>query len=270
MHKTIDCWFYTEEIAENVDSTEILASDVTVCILNGVASILAVLANGFVIVRYLRTRQHQPVCNSLFFLIAVFDFLQGIVPQPLFITVMMLKLHRNFQCSLHVVTRSIAITFSGFSFIMATIVLTTDRLLAIVYPIWHRFVMKEKYIISITFSLFVSWAVVAWVVGVHYHRNVTIIRPLILFLMLLGLIYTVIVYVKIYFVCWRAKSQDLRLNNVKTTNQNIKEQDLRRKKQENDNNESSDSKPDGENQGIYRYHYLHSSHKIISQQTDFN
>ena len=171
MHGELDCWFYMDEIADNVDSTEILANDVTVCILNGVTSILIVLSNGFVIVRYLRTRSRQPVCNSLFFLIAAFDFLQGIIPLPLFMIVMMLKLHRNFQCTLHVATRSITLTFSGFCFIMATIVLTTDRLLAIVYPIWHRFVMKEKYIISITFLLFASWAFIICVIGVYYHKN---------------------------------------------------------------------------------------------------
>lgn len=203
-----NCWYYTEEIAKTANSAAILANDISICSLNIVAIPLNVFFNGFVITKYLKTRSHQPVSNTLLFLLAVFDFLQGIIPQPLFTTIIILKLHRNFQCSFHTVIRTMIPVFSGISFVIATIVLTTDRLLAVVYPIWHRFIMKKDKVIMVILLLLFVW-VTAVSVGRHCFYNRKILSLAFLFFIALGLIYTVMVYVKIYFICWGDKNNFL-------------------------------------------------------------
>ena len=165
---------------------------------NSIVMLLNLLANGFVVFRYYQTRARQPVSNTLIFLLASFDFLQGAVAQPLFILSYILEFFGILNCSLHETANMVECILLGFSFLMVAVVLTTERLVAVVYPIYHRVYMRRKVLIFFSITLFGVWTAIMIILHVVllpdeiFYINVFVLSS--------GLVYTVAVYIKIFRV----------------------------------------------------------------------
>ncbi len=104
-----------------------------------------------------------------------------------------------FHCTLKNVTHRIIYILSGFSLIMVTIVLTSERFFAIVFPIYHRVYMRKKVLIYLTLSLFVVWAILSMTFYLILPR-LTQLSIVNISILSFGLVYTVAVYVKIFSV----------------------------------------------------------------------
>ena len=168
---------------------------------NSLIILLNLLANGFVVFRYYQTRARQPVSNTLIFLLASFDFLQGAVAQPLFTTSFILELFGIFSHIIEEVADIATCTLVGFSVTMVAIVLSTERLVAIVYPIHHRIYVRRKVLIYVSLALFVVWTMINVILHLVltpdqlfdlFYISVFILLPA-------GLIYTLAVYLKIFW-----------------------------------------------------------------------
>ena len=195
------CWF--AENAENISLHSIYYNDVALCCVNSVNILLTVFANGLVVYKYYQTRARQPVSNTLLLLLASLDLVKSIVAQPLFTSMFILEFVGVFYCTLQNITETVLCVFSGFSFIMVTIVLTSERFFAIVFPIYHRVYMRKKVLIYLTLSLFVVWAILSMTFYLIL-RQITQLCSVYLFILLFGLIYTLAVYVKIFSVSRRS------------------------------------------------------------------
>ena len=214
MFNSKGCW-YTSEV-RNANSTSLFASDVAVCCVNILIVILSLLSNGFVVYRYLKTKSRQPVSNTLLFLLASFDLFQSIISQPVFITSVVLKLQKIFVCQLHNASKTIFAVFAGFGFFMAAVVLTSERLLAVVFPIWHRVHLRKAHVVGISLSVFVFWGSFV-VVMLHVVNNRTFFRTITASTIGVSLVYALAVYVKIYFVCRRCKKRQQTTKKQKTS-----------------------------------------------------
>ena len=195
--KGVICRF--PENGKNVSSEHsVYYSHIAVSCVNSLTILLNLLANGFVVFRYYQTRARQPVSSTLIFLLASFDFLQGAVAQPVLLSAYLSQLFGILNCSLQNATITVVCICLGFTFIMVAVVLSTERLVAVVYPIHHRIYMRKKVLVYISLALFGAWTMIMIILHI-------ILPPVQLFffnafILLSGLIYTVAVYVKIFRV----------------------------------------------------------------------
>ncbi len=194
------------ENAQNISLHSVYYNDIALCCVNSVTILLNVFANGLVVYKYYRTRARQPVSNTLLFLLASLDFVKSIVAQSLFTSMYILKFFGIFHCTLEDVTNGIIIILSGFSFIMVTIVLTSERFFAIVFPINHRVYMRKKVLIYLTLSLFLVWAILSMTFYQILPRR-TQLSIVNISILSFGLVYTVAVYVKIFSVSRKSRSR---------------------------------------------------------------
>ncbi len=180
-------------------------NDIALCCFNSVTILLNVFASGLVVYKYYQTRARQPVSNTLLFLLASLDFVKSAVCQPLYTSMFILEFVGFFHCTLQNVTETMICIFVGFSFIMETIVLNSERFFAIVYPIYHRVYMRKKVLIYLSLALFLAWAMLL----ITFHLIVPRLTPLFrvyLFVVSFGLVYTLAVYVKIFSVSRKSRS----------------------------------------------------------------
>ena len=168
---------------------------------NSFMILLNLLANGFVVFRYYQTRARQPVSNTLIFLLASFDFLQGAVAQPLFTLSYILELSGIFSHILKEAADIATCTLVGINFTMVAIVLSTERLVAIVYPIHRRIYMRRKVLIYVSLTLFGVWTTINVILHLVltpdqlfnlFYISVFVFLPA-------GLIYTLTIYVKMFW-----------------------------------------------------------------------
>ena len=193
-----ECWYSSKVQIGN--STYLFASNVTICIVNIFFMILSLILNGFVVHRYLKTHSRQPVSNTLLFILASCDLLQNIISQPVLITNVVLRLQRIHVCRLGDASRVLFAVFAGFGFFMVAVVLTTERMLALIFPIWRRTHLRKLHVVCISSGVFVLWS--AYVVGMLYGVNdKTFFRPITASFIGISLVYALVGYTKIYFVC---------------------------------------------------------------------
>lgn len=198
------CWYASH--IRNDESTSVFVSDVVVCCLNVVILILSLPFNGYVVYIYLKTKSRQPVSNTLLCVLASFDLLQSIISQPMFIINQILKLQKIFVCPLDDASKTVFVIFSGFALFMAAVVLTTERLLAVVFPLWHRVHLRKSHVVRISLIYFVFWGCYV-VVMLHVLQNPIFFRPITACLIGMNLVYAVGGYIKIYFVCQGCKKR---------------------------------------------------------------
>ena len=193
-----ECW-YTEFAKKNIswNSEATFYNDIAVCCVNGLTMVLNLLANGFVVYRYYVTRRRQPVSNTLLFFLALLYILQGIIAQPVIISMYILEVYDRFYCALQRAAEGTLSVFMGYSFIMATIILTSERNFAILYPIRHRVYMTKKVLSYFSLTVFAIWAVFASVCHITLPR-LTELYYLYLCILSFGLVYTLVVYVNIF------------------------------------------------------------------------
>ena len=183
---------------ENNVSLHLEFNDVALCCVNGIMSLLNFFLNAFVVLRFYQTRARQPVSNTLLVLLATLDLLKGSVCQILFISVIFSKFFGVFHCTLERVTNIILAIFLGYAFLLMTIVMTSERFFAILYPFYHRIYMRKKPLVYTSLLLFVLWATLMtisstiWYFDKIYYMHLAIV--------LFGLAYTLAVYVKIFCV----------------------------------------------------------------------
>ena len=224
------CNWFTEN-AQNISLHSIYYNDVALCCVNSVTILLSVFANGLVVYKYYQTRARQPVLNTLLFLLASLDLVKSIVGQSLFTSMYILKLFGIFHCTLENVAHRTIIILLGFSFIMVTIVLTSERFFAIVFPIYHRVYMRKKVLIYLTLALFVVWAILSMTFYQILPR-LTQLCSVNISILSFGLVYTLAVYVKIFSVS--RKSTTWRDEEVQSRNPSL---------QNNDNGEGPEMEP---------------------------
>ncbi|CAB3989494.1 Hypothetical predicted protein [Paramuricea clavata] len=82
---------------------------------------------------------------------------------------------------------------------MATIVLTSERFFAILYPIYHRVYMRKKVLVYVSLLLFAACAILLTTCHLIMPRMSQMLYVY-LFILSFGLVYTVAVYVKIFSV----------------------------------------------------------------------
>ena len=143
------CW-YTNEVQNGNSMQSSFTSNVAVCCVNILLVILSLIFNGFVVYRYLKTKSRQPISNTLLFVLALVDLLQNLISQPVFITSVVLKLQNIFVCQLHDASKTLFAVFSGFGFFMVAVVLTSERMIAVIFPIWRRVHLRKLHVVSIT------------------------------------------------------------------------------------------------------------------------
>ena len=197
------CWFAENE--KNISLHSNYYNDVALCCVNSVTILLNVFASGLVVYKYYQTRARQPVSNTLLFLLASLDLVKSIVAQPLFTSVYILKLFDIFHCTLENVMGTVLTILLGFTFIMATIVLTSERFFAIIFPIYHRVYMRKKVLIYLSLALFVVWAILSMTFHLILPRR-TQLSSVHISILSFGLVYTVAVYVKIFSVSRKSRS----------------------------------------------------------------
>ena len=182
--------------------TSVFYSDITLCCINILTILANCFASGFVIYRYYQTRYRQPVSNALLFILASSNFLKGILVHPLFISEFILRFLGTYNCVLRSITETILCIFLGFSFLMATFVLTSERLFAVVCPIRHRVYIQKTMLYYLSLSLFIPWAILLIFLHLIVPR-ITELYYMYAFLISIGLLYTFMVYLKIFFVSRR-------------------------------------------------------------------
>lgn len=192
------CW-YTELTKKNIslNSNATFYSNIAICCINGLSMVLNLLANGFVVYRYYETRTRQPVSNTLLLILALLHILQGIIAQPLFISTYILEVYGFFNCTLQSVAEAILSALLGYGFITATIILTSERNFAILYPFRHRVYMTKKVLSYLSLTVFAVWTLFVTICHITFPR-LTELYYIYLFIMSFGLIYTVAVYVNIF------------------------------------------------------------------------
>ena len=99
---------------------------------------------------------------------------------------------------------------------MAAVVLTSERLLAVVFPIWHRVHLRKAHVVGISLSVFVFWGSYV-VVMLHGVNNRTFFRTITASTIGVSLVYALAVYIKIYFVCRRCKKRQQATKKQKTS-----------------------------------------------------
>ena len=177
-----------------------------VCCLNIVILMVSIPSNGYVVYRYLKMKPRQPVSNTLLYVLASFDLLQSIISQPIFIINEVLELRKIIVCPLDDASKTIFVIFSGFALFMAAVVLTSERLLAVVFPLWHRVHLRKSHVLTISLTYFVFWGCYV-VVMLHVLHNTVLFRPITACLIGINLVYAVAGYMKIYFVCQSCKKR---------------------------------------------------------------
>ena len=201
-------------------SASIFYSDITLCCINILILTANYFSSGFVIYRYYQTRYRQSVSNALLFIMASWNFLKAILVHPLFISEFILRFFGIFNCALHSITDTTLCIFLGFSFIMATFVLTSERLFAVVYPFRHRVYIRKTMLYYLSFFLFIPWSILSISLHLIVHR-ITELYYTYAFVISIGLLYTFMVYLKIFFVSRRkvtSRSMDSSSQNVSVEN----------------------------------------------------
>lgn len=198
MSESLQCWFNKAE-GRNVTVGPLTLSNISAqCCVNGITAVLNVFANAFVVFKLHQTRARQPVSSILLLFLASLDLLKGAVGQPLYILVDLLKYNGISNCDLRNIVEAILCLCLGYAFLLTTIVITSERFLAIIYPLYHRVYLLKKLLVYTCFMLLVAWAiVVGFFHTVWYFRHVYLVYFCII---LFGLVYTVFVYAKIFSV----------------------------------------------------------------------
>ena len=193
MSEKMPCWFHESE-----ENRSHLTNDVALCFVNSITLFLNVIASGTVVYRYYQTRTRQPVSNTLLVLLAALDLLKSSVGQTLHISIYILKFFGIFHCTQQGVTETILCITLGFSFAMATIILTSERFFAVVFPIYHRIYMRKKVLVYVCLTLFAIWVVLLTI----FHVILAMAQLYLIYVVILsfGLVYTLAVYIKIFRV----------------------------------------------------------------------
>ena len=196
------CW--STETEKNISLHSIFYNDIALCCVNSATMLLSLFANGLVVYKYHQTRARQPVSNTLLFLLASLNLPQSAVAQPLFISMFILEFFGIFNCTLQNVTEIILSILLGFSFLLVTYVLTSERFFAVLYPIYHRVYMRKKVLVYVSLSLFAAWAILVTTFHLIFPRRLSELFYFYLFVLSSGLVYNVAVYVKIFSVSRKA------------------------------------------------------------------
>ena len=197
MSKGLQCWF-SELEEKNVSLSRTVANISALCCVNVLTFLLNLLANTFVVYKFYQTSARQPVSNTLLLLLSSLDLFKGIVAQPLLILVILFELYGRFNCTLRNITEAIHSIFLGNAFLFVTVVITSERFFAILYPLYHRVYMRKKLLIYSSLTLFITWAILAVTFHtVWYFSNLYLVY---LSVLSVGLVYTLCVYVKIFRV----------------------------------------------------------------------
>ena len=197
MPQGVQCWFSKFE-EKNVSLSRTVGNVSALCCVNVITFLLNLFANTFVVYKFYQTRVSQPVSNTLLFLLASLDLFKGIVAQPLLIFVILFELYGSFDCALRNITEAIHFLFLGYTFLLSTVVITSERFFAILYPLYHRVYMRKKLLVYSSLMLFVAWAILVMTFHmVWYFSNLYLVY---LSVLSFGLVYTLYVYVKIFRV----------------------------------------------------------------------
>ena len=130
-------------------TNDVVATLITVSIINTFASIFATISNALVLVAISTKKLLRIPSNILLTSMCVSDLLVGLIVQPLFLVNYVEVLHGVHTCILKQIAVFFAISCAGASFINAALV-TMDRCYAICLPynyLPHR--LNKKYIITI-------------------------------------------------------------------------------------------------------------------------
>ena len=126
---------------------------IPVCVINIILMVFIIFGNVAVILAYCRNRSPQNIPNMLLITLAISDTVVGVLAQPLFI----IKLIRAIfdlrpLCALETLSSIANMYCAGVSMLTLSLVISSERYLAIVHPFKHRrLVTKNKIKLVIVF-----------------------------------------------------------------------------------------------------------------------
>lgn len=114
------------------DFVTIQSASILMCVVNSLSAVLAVTANGLIIISICKTPSLRSPPNLLICFLAITDFLSGLITQPAFVLdkVARLKFEENLFCISALTTFVSGYVSSGVSFLTLSAI-STERLLAL-------------------------------------------------------------------------------------------------------------------------------------------
>ena len=130
-------------------------------------ALLIILANGLVLILFVRKTQLRTPANYVLFSLAACDFITGIVNIPLFIIVAFTLLIRPSELHYMILLVSVVNNFTAISACYHILAATTEKYLSIIWPVKHRSITRKTVIKVLQVVWLVSFIVAfipfAWI-----------------------------------------------------------------------------------------------------------
>lgn len=145
-------------------STADMVSDVSTCVVNALLAILTCIGNTCIILAYHRNQALQTKSNLLIVALALTDLLVGALVQPLFVWVKIKQMMGTIDCFLEIVS-DLSTKFSfGVSLLTLGLIVTTERYIAVFYPLKHHAWLTKKKLLYSIILIWVATAVVTMII----------------------------------------------------------------------------------------------------------
>lgn len=186
----------------SADRDTIVLTDIIVCVLNSVFSLVAVFANIFILYAlYKASSLHSP-SKAMLCSLALSDLGVGAIVQPLFVAYRWAQINGNLPelCTAGIISHIVGSHFSAVSFLTMTAI-SLDRLLSLVLRVHYQSVVTLRRVLVVLASIWITAGVWAssWTRNQRSYSLVTIIYIPVCFSI------TFCAYLKIY-LCLRKQA----------------------------------------------------------------
>ena len=178
----------------------------TICIINGLLSVLATVGNSLVLIIILKFASLRTLSNILIFSLALIDVMVGLVVQPAFVVYIAGKINLVFYCGALLAYLYTEIFCVGLSLITLSLI-ACERFFAIVYPFKYINYMTKPRLVTIVSIVWAVWFLFNVICRALRVKNDEFFSPIASGIIGFSLILNIALYFKIFKIIRRHERQ---------------------------------------------------------------
>jgi len=204
MMKKSPCERLLEVIPKVTEFTDLRSAYIANCVFNNFLSYTAIMLNIVTIHAIRKASSLTKTLKTLLLSLAVSDLGVGLLGQPVYTSILVKLLQKqNPDCDTHLVFVVILNVFLFASF-FGVLAISVDRFLAIHFHLRYQELVTHKRVVVVVISI---WQLSVFLPLTLLWISIEIYSLIRLFLGVIGLLLTTVVYIKIYFAARRHKNQ---------------------------------------------------------------
>jgi len=203
MKKSI-CEYVLEVMPNVTEFTDLRSAYIANCVFNNFLSYTAIMLNIVTIHAIRKVSSLSKTLRTLLLSLSISDLCVGLLGQPVYTSVLVKLLQkRNLDCDSYLIFGFIVTMFLYASF-LCVLAISVDRFLAIHLHLRYQELVTHKRVVAVVISI---WLLSVSLALKPFWISIEIYLLIALFLGVIGLLLTAVVYIRIYFAVRRHENQ---------------------------------------------------------------